>query len=134
MLIWFMGMISDLRAKAKSLKAEIQVLAIAYKDKRTPLKARFLIGLTIGYLLSPIDLIPDFIPVLGLLDDLIIVPLLISWSIRLIPEGALADARAIVSHNPQRLKKNNWAFAAFILAIWLCIIYLSYRLVMRHHR
>jgi uncharacterized membrane protein YkvA (DUF1232 family) len=127
-------MISDLRAKAKSLKSEIEVLAIAYKDKRTPVKARLLIGITVGYLLSPIDLIPDFIPVLGLLDDLIIVPLLISWSIRLIPKEALTDARAEVSGNPRRLKKNNWAFAVLILLIWVGAIYLSYRRVMKFCR
>lgn len=66
---------------------------IAYKDKRTPIAAKMLIGITIGYLLSPIDLIPDFIPVIGLLDDLIIVPALIALSNKLIPEVVLKVAR-----------------------------------------
>src|ERR1041385_6064900 len=75
-----MKLLGSLKAKAKKLKAEAQVLMLAYKDKRTPLVAKILIWVTVGYLLSPIDLIPDFIPVLGILDDLIIVPALITLS------------------------------------------------------
>ncbi|HSM62649.1 MAG TPA: YkvA family protein, partial [Gillisia sp.] len=69
-----MGFLQKLKEKVKHLKSEIQVLSIAYSDKRTPWTAKLLIGLTVGYLLSPIDLVPDFIPVLGILDDLILVP------------------------------------------------------------
>ena len=72
-----MGLLTKLKQRARQLKSEANVLMIAYKDKRTPSSAKILIGLTVGYLLCPIDLIPDFIPVLGLLDDLIIVPALI---------------------------------------------------------
>lgn len=64
-------------------------MQIVYEDKRTPLKARLLIWLTLGYLFSAIDLIPDFIPVLGLLDDIVIVPLLITLVIKLIPKESL---------------------------------------------
>ena len=60
-----MRIIENLKKRAKQLKSEVLVLMIAYKDKRTPLLAKFLIGLTVGYLLSPIDLIPDFIPLLS---------------------------------------------------------------------
>ena len=88
-----MKFIQTLKLRAKKLKSELQVLVIVYKDKRTPLFAKILIGITIGYLLSPIDLIPDFIPVLGLLDDLIIVPFLIRLSIKLIPQKILDEAR-----------------------------------------
>ncbi|MGI8635434.1 MAG: YkvA family protein, partial [Segetibacter sp.] len=103
------------------------VLMIAYKDKRTPVTAKILIGITVGYLLSPIDLIPDFIPVLGLLDDLIIVPALIALSIKLIPETVLNDAREKLSNNPLRYKKNNWIFACIIILIWLLLIIFIYR-------
>lgn len=121
-----MGLFNKLKQKAKHLKSEAQVLLIAYKDKQTPLSAKILIGITVGYLLSPIDLIPDFIPVLGLLDDLIIVPLLITLSIKLIPESVLADAREKVKNNPQRYKKNNWVFAVVIVFIWIGLAYLLY--------
>ena len=118
-----MKILQKLKQKAKQLKSEVKVLIIAYKDTRTPLAAKILIGLTAAYLLSPVDLIPDFIPVLGLLDDLIIVPLLIKLSIRLIPQNVLMEARekALTSSQPS---KNNWLFAIIIILIWLAVIYL----------
>ena len=118
-----MGFLNKLKSKVKKLKKEIQVLSIAYSDPRTPWYAKFLIGLTVGYLLSPIDLIPDFIPVLGILDDLVLVPLLISASIKLIPEIVILEAREEVLINPKRMKKNNWIVAFFILLLWLLVIY-----------
>lgn len=121
-----MGFLQKLKEKVKHLKSEIQVLSIAYSDKRTPWTAKLLIGLTVGYLLSPIDLVPDFIPVLGILDDLILVPLLITISIKLIPDIVLEDARKMALENPKRMKKNNWIVAFFILLIWLILIYTFY--------
>ncbi len=121
-----LGVFQKLKEKVKHLKSEIQVLSIAYSDPRTPWTAKLLIGLTVGYLLSPIDLIPDFIPVLGILDDLILVPLLITASIKLIPKIVLDDARIEAIENPKRMKKNNWIVAVFILLIWLILIYSLY--------
>ncbi len=121
-----MNILQKLKQKAKQLKSEVKVLIIAYKDKRTPLAAKILIGLTAGYLLSPIDLIPDFIPVLGLLDDLIIVPLLIRLSIKLIPQNVLNEAREEAINNSQP-SKNNWLFAIIIILIWLGLIYIVFK-------
>ena len=118
-----MNFLKNLKEKVKKLKSEIQVLSIAFSDPRTPWTAKLLIGLTIGYLLSPIDLIPDFIPVLGILDDLILVPLLITASIKLIPEIVIIEARLEAVKNPKRMKKNNWIVAFFILLLWLLVIY-----------
>jgi len=118
--------LNRLKSKVKKLKTEIQVLSIAYSDPRTPWTAKLLIGLTVGYLLSPIDLIPDFIPVLGILDDLILVPLLITASIKLIPNRVLEEARMKAIENPKRMKKNNWFVAIFILLLWLILIYSLY--------
>ena len=98
----------------------------AYTDKRTPFAAKILIGITVGYLLSPVDLIPDFIPVFGLLDDLIIVPLLISVSITIIPPLILAEARQKVKNNTKTLKKGNWIFAILIIVVWFFVIYSIY--------
>ncbi len=118
-----MALLTNLKSRAKKLKSEAQVLMIAYKDKRTPASAKILIGITVGYLLSPIDLIPDFIPVLGLLDDLIIVPALIALSIKLIPGAVLEDAREQLKNNPKRYKKNNYLFAIVIVLIWISVLY-----------
>ena len=122
----FMKVIQRLKRKAKELKSEVQVLIIAYKDKRTPASAKILIGITAGYLLSPVDLIPDFIPVIGLLDDLIIVPFLIKLSLKLIPETVLEDARKEAFNNSRQLKKTNWLFAIIIIFIWLAFIHFVY--------
>lgn len=122
-----MNLITRIKQKVRELKAEIHVLIIAYSDRRTPFIAKLVVGLTVGYLLSPIDLVPDFIPILGLLDDLIIVPLLITLSIRLIPVIVIAEAKQKVMNNPQQLKKSNWLFAAIIIFIWLTLLYLAYR-------
>jgi uncharacterized membrane protein YkvA (DUF1232 family) len=121
-----LNFLNKLKENVKKLKSEIQVLTIAYGDTRTPWTAKFLIGLTVGYLLSPIDLIPDFIPILGILDDLILVPLLITASIKLIPEIVMLEARAEAIKNPKRMKKNNWFVAVFILLIWLLVFYNLY--------
>lgn len=126
-----MNLIKKLRQKARQLKSEARVLMIAYKDKRTPLAAKLLIGLTVGYLLSPIDLIPDFIPVFGFLDDVILVPLLISASIKLIPATVLDEARQSINDNPEILKKNNWFFAILIIMVWLVLLYFSWKYAMR---
>ena len=119
-----MSLLSTLKHRAIQLKSEVHVLTLAYKDKRTPTSAKILIGITVGYLLSPIDLIPDFIPIFGLLDDLIIVPALIALTIKLIPPIVLNDVREQLKNNPQPYKKNNWLFAALIIIIWLSILYI----------
>jgi uncharacterized membrane protein YkvA (DUF1232 family) len=123
-----MKLLKSLKERAKSLKAEIRVLAIAYTDARTPLTAKLLIGITVGYLLSPIDLIPDFIPVLGLLDDLLIVPLLITLSIKLIPDHVLSEARIRANENPFVFKKNNVVAVIIIVLIWIGVVFLLYKL------
>lgn len=120
-------MLRKLKSKLKLLRRNLAVLVYAYKDKRTPLLPKLIIGLAVGYMLSPIDLIPDYIPVLGLLDDLIIVPLLIRLSMKLIPPIVLLEAEQSARDNPTKFKKNNWLFAtAFILA-WLAFLYIAFR-------
>lgn len=122
-----MQLLNKIKQKVRQLKLESDVLMLAYKDKRTPLTAKILIAITVGYLLSPIDLIPDFIPVLGLLDDLVIVPLLITISLKLIPTEVLADARQKLKNNSASLRKTNWFFASFIIFLWLLLAYFTYR-------
>lgn len=96
-------MLARLRAFARGLKAELLALSLAARDSRTPWLARVLALLVLAYALSPIDLIPDPIPVLGQLDDLLIVPAGLWLVLRLIPPDVLADARARAAANPARL-------------------------------
>ena len=82
-----------LKAVGKTLKRELQVYQLVLKDVRTPQPAKWLLGLAVGYALLPFDLIPDFIPVIGHLDDVIIVPLLVIIALKLVPAEVVADCR-----------------------------------------
>ena len=85
---------NKLKDRAKKLKTDIPAVFLGLKDKRTPWYAKILAAVIVVYALSPIDLIPDFIPVLGYLDDLIILPALIAWCIKCIPYEVFADCRS----------------------------------------
>ncbi len=104
--------------QVRSLKTWTVALYLACRDPRAPWPARLVAGFTVAYLLSPIDLIPDFIPVLGYLDDLIVVPLAIALAIRLMPKDLLDDCRKRAALIAEDQPSNRWA-AACIIAIWL---------------
>lgn len=110
-----------MKEKVRRMKQDTLALYYAYGNPGTPWSAKILIWLTIGYLLSPIDLIPDFIPVLGLLDDLIIVPLLIVLSIKLIPKEVWEESLQRAELEPLILKKSR-IFAGLVISIWLLVI------------
>ncbi len=101
---------------AKSLKRDLVALWIAARSPRTPVVAKVVAAAVAAYALSPIDLIPDFIPVLGYLDDIIIVPLGIALAIRLIPADLMADFRA---EAVSVVRPTNRYMAAFIVGLWL---------------
>ncbi len=103
----------------KSLKKELSAIHIAYLDPRTPWYARVAAILVIAYALSPIDLIPDFIPVLGYLDDLIIVPLGIFVAIKLIPAEIMASAREKAASSTQSLPSQNRWGILIIIFLWI---------------
>ena len=107
----------SLKEKARALKRETTALWFALRDPRTPWAARVIGALVVAYALSPIDLIPDFIPVLGLLDDLILLPLGIALCIRLIPADVFEDARRRAI-DAERQPANRIA-AAVIVLIWI---------------
>ena len=111
-------MLEKLKARAKSLKREIDALYLAARDPRTPWYAKAVIACVVAYALSPIDLIPDFIPVLGYLDDLLLLPLGIYLALKLIPTEVLIDARRRAAGTPSTLPKR-WSVALFIIILWL---------------
>ncbi len=119
------------KAKSKQLKTEMVALYLASKHPRTPWYAKVLAAVIIGYALSPIDLIPDFIPVVGYLDDLIIVPAGIALLIKIIPGDVLEECRSKAQSDLSKKKSRYWVAAIIIVLIWLLAIYLILRLVLR---
>ena len=121
-------MLSRLEAQARLLQRETYALYLAARDPRTPWYAKGLVFLVVAYALSPIDLIPDFIPVLGYLDDLLIVPAGIALALTMIPPQVMAEARAKAAGVPNT--RAGLVGAAIIVALWiLAIIFLAALLV-----
>lgn len=91
-----MSFIDRFKALRKALKAELRFYQLLLTDSRIPKAAKWLIGLAVGYAISPVDLIPDFIPIFGYLDDMIIVPALIFLALKMIPQDVIDDCRSRV--------------------------------------
>ena len=116
--------IMSLKEKAKQLKTDIPAVFLALKDKKTPWYAKLFAALTVAYALSPIDLIPDFIPILGYLDDLIILPSLVALTIKFIPKDVFDEYRTQAKDMWQNGKPKKWYYAIPIILIWALIIFL----------
>ena len=114
-----MKIITGWRQRAKQLKTETYALYLAYRDPRTPWYAKLLVMAIVAYALSPMDLIPDFIPVLGYLDDLIILPAAITLALKLIPAAILAEHRAQARLLIAQAKSTNWLGGLIVIVIWL---------------
>jgi len=119
------------KQRARKLKAETYAIYLAYKDPRTPWYARLFAACVVGYAFSPIDLIPDPIPVLGYLDDLVLVPLGVALALKMIPQTVLAECRAKAQVIMSQDKPTNWAAAGIIIAIWLLLVVLTIVFVVR---
>ena len=102
------------------------MLHLAYKDGRTPWYAKVLIFVIIAYALSPIDLIPDFIPIIGYLDDLILLPIGIYFAIRLIPEEVKTEC-STKARDYKWSKKKNWLIGGIIIFFWVFIVLWIFR-------
>ncbi len=111
---------------SRALKRDIMALYLAIKHPLTPLYAKVAAAVVVGYALSPLDLIPDFIPVLGYLDDVILLPLGIALVIRLIPEEILEACRRYVIDNPNLARPKVWITAVIIIACWLLVACWAY--------
>jgi uncharacterized membrane protein YkvA (DUF1232 family) len=109
-------MLQQLKVWARHLKREIAALYLAARDSSTPLLAKIVALAVAAYALSPIDLIPDFIPVLGYVDDIIIVPLGIMLAVRLMPKDLMQSFRETAL--AQTGFRKSWMAAGFILACW----------------
>lgn len=112
----------SLKDKLKSLKQKTAAVFLAYKRKDTPVLAKIAAAVTVCYALSPVDLIPDFIPVLGYLDDLLILPLMIALCIKLIPADIMAECERDAENLWSDGKPKKWYYSLPIIIIWLAVI------------
>ncbi len=120
------------RARARKLKRRVTALVLALADPATPWYARLCGTLVVAYALSPIDLIPDFIPVLGLLDDLVLLPLGIGLTLRMIPRPVfLAALRKANRDEAAGTGRYRWIGLAVIITVWLVVLGLVVRLLWR---
>lgn len=116
-----MALLAELKQQARHLKAETFALYLAARDPRTPWYAKLLVAGIVAYAFSPIDLIPDFVPVLGYLDDLILIPMGITLAIRLVPRSVLTECRARAQESIQNAQPVSRVAGAVIVAIWLVL-------------
>lgn len=123
-------MLDQLKTRARALKREVVAVYLAAKDPRTPWYAKGLVFLIVAYALSPIDLIPDFVPVLGYLDDLIIIPSGIWLAIRMVPPEVLSEAREAAATDSVERSVGRVGLA-IIIALWLFLLLAAIYLVLR---
>ena len=113
-----------LKERARKLKQDVPAVFLALKGRDTPLLAKILAGVTVAYALSPIDLIPDFVPVHGYLDDVLLLPALIAMTVKLIPNKVWLRGQEESEHMWKDSKPKKWYFAIPIVLIWLLIIWM----------
>ena len=119
------------KQRARQLQRETYALFLAYRDPRVSWAARIWAACVVAYALSPIDLIPDFIPVLGYLDDLLLIPLGIALALRMIPPEVMADSRAKAQEAMGQDRRLGKVAAAVIVTVWLLVIGLTAFLLVR---
>ena len=119
------------RQRAQHLKTEVYALYLAYRDPRVPWYARAFAACVVAYAFSPLDLVPDFIPVLGYLDDLVLIPLGIALALRMIPPSVLEESREKAQAVMRDGKPVNRVAAVAIIALWLALAALGIMLMVR---
>jgi len=121
--------LASLKARVRQVKVDLIALSLAARDPRTPWYAKLIVAGCVAYALSPVDIIPDFIPVIGLVDDLIFIPIALALAVRFIPDEVLADCRVTASAIAAR--KTSRAAGLVIVGLWIALATLAAWLVLR---
>jgi len=119
----------NFKERANKLKTDIPTVFIALRKKETPIPAKILAGVTVAYALSPIDLVPDFIPVLGYLDDVILLPAFVALTIKLIPDEVFMECRKESEGLWANGKPKKWYYAIPIVIFWLLLVYVIVKVI-----
>ena len=125
-------MFKKIKAWAKKLKRQIFILYYACKDDRVPWYAKVFTACIVTYAFSPIDLIPDFIPILGYLDDVILLPLGIMLALKMIPKDVLSDCEVKAEKLMRNGKPKNWIGGSIIILIWIVITVWAFMKIYPH--
>lgn len=120
-----------IRQRIEQLKGDTLVLYVAYRDERVPWYAKVLAACVVAYAFSPVDLIPDFVPVVGYLDDLVLVPLGIALALRMIPADVMAESRLRVQELETWDRPRSWVAGGVVIAIWMLLVALALLLLAR---
>ncbi|MGN0370453.1 MAG: YkvA family protein [Butyrivibrio sp.] len=123
----------SLKERANKLKKDIPAIFLALKDRETPVIAKIFAGITVAYALSPIDLVPDFIPVLGYLDDVIILPALVALTVKLIPDDIIERTRRQAEGMWENGKPKKWYYAIPIILFWVIIIAVVLKIILKRY-
>jgi len=126
-----MTILQKLKQQTRQLKTELYALYLACRDPRVPWYARVFVACVVGYAFSPIDLIPDPIPILGYLDDLILVPIGIALAIRMIPPDVMAECRLRAQTTMPHNKPKSWVAAGIILIVWVLLLIVAVGFILR---
>ncbi len=126
-----MGWVESIKRRASALRSDTYALYLAYRDPRVPWYARAWAALVAAYAFSPIDLVPDFIPVLGYLDDIVLIPLGVGLAIKLIPAVVMAECRQKAAQHFSQPHPKSWQGALIIAGLWLLGLLAAGYLVMR---
>lgn len=116
-----MPLLEEFKQRARRLKADVFALYLAARHPDTPWYAKLLVAAIVAYALSPIDLIPDFIPIVGYLDDLVLIPMGIALAVKLVPSSVLAECRARAHESMANDKPTSLVAGAVIVVIWLLV-------------
>jgi uncharacterized membrane protein YkvA (DUF1232 family) len=119
------------KQQAKQLKVEVYALYLAYQDPRVPWFAKVFVACVVGYAFSPIDLIPDFIPIIGYLDDLVLIPLGIKLALSMIPENVMNENRVKAMETLGQGKPVSWVAMIVIILIWISLAVLIVTFIAR---
>jgi uncharacterized membrane protein YkvA (DUF1232 family) len=120
-----LSLIAGLKQRARQLKAEVLALVLAARHPRTPWYAKALLVAIVAYALSPIDLIPDFIPVLGFVDEIILLPFAIALAVKMVPEEVMAECRSQASRERPDGARAGRIGAALVVLLWLALVVLA---------
>lgn len=119
----------DLRERARKLKTDIPAVFLVLKDGGTPMRAKLCAGIAVAYALSPIDLVPDFIPVLGYLDDVILLPALVALAVAFVPDEVMGRCRAEAEALQAEGVSKKWYYAIPVVLVWALIGWMIVRAI-----